>query len=126
LARKSEHARVGANRPGPGKRRFIEHAASLPPDLIGRYAEPAKHFHGRAFDAHQAEQDMFGANVMMTEVRGLVNCIFKDLLGITGQFKPGTDRVTFHRDASDHFAHAARFQSEFAQDASGNASILFD
>ena len=63
---------------------------------------------------------------MMTEVRGLIHCISENLLRIIRQLELAADRMSLHRDSSNHFAHARGFQSKFAQDTSRDASIFFN
>ena len=67
-------------RGGGGRAAFIEHAARLAADLVGGDAQLAQHIHGRAFAAHQPQQDVFSTNIVMTETTGLFNGLLEDAL----------------------------------------------
>ena len=63
-----------------GGRGFVQHAARLAPDLIGRHAQAAQHFHGGAIHADKSEQDVFRADVVMSEAPRLIHSELKHLL----------------------------------------------
>ncbi len=102
---------------GPGRGRggggFVQDAAGLPADLVGRHAEAAQDFHRHAFHAHERQQDVFGADVVMAEAAGFVHGEFQHLLGVGGEVNFTAAKMSRRGNASDHFAHTRGFQSEF-------------
>ena len=56
--------------------------------------------------ADQPEQDVFGANVVMTEATGLFDGLLEHLLRFGREFDLATDVAARARNPFDHLAHA--------------------
>ena len=74
---------------------FLEHAARLAADLVGGHAQFSQDSHPRAFEAYQAEQDVLGADVLVSHAAGFVNRKFQYLLGIGGKLDLAAPVIAF-------------------------------
>ena len=69
---------------------------------------------------------MFGANIMMAHAAGFFDGKFQDLLGAGGKIDLAAAVLPKPAQLFNHFAHAIRFQAQFAQYTAGDAAIFLD
>ncbi len=110
---------------GGGGRTFLQHAPHLAADLVGGHAQPLEHFHRRAFRAHQRQEEMLGADVVMAHLARLFDGVLEHLLGVGSQLDLAALVTPLAGDAHHDLAHPLRVQAEFAQHTPGDASVLF-
>ncbi len=106
---------------------FLQHAASLAADLFRGYAQFTQDIHGFAFGrAHQPEQKVFGANVMMPHAPGFLDGKFQHLLDTRREVDLAAAVLTNAAQALCHFLDSLRFESQITQHAPGNPAFLLN
>ena len=106
---------------------LLQDAAGLAADLLGGDAQLAQHFHPQPIGgAHQAEQKVFGADVVVPHAAGLVDGVLEHLLGARGKVDLTAAVLAEAAQAFDHLADAIGFQAQFAQYAPGDAAVFLD
>ena len=107
--------------PGPG-----QHADDLVADLLGVGVEVEQDAGGDALVlAHQAEQDVLGADVVVAEAQRLAQRELEHLLGARRERDlAGGDLLAGADDAHDLRAHALDGDVEALEDAGGEALLL--
>ncbi len=120
---RSAGARPGALAPAAGAG---QHADDLVADLLGVCVEVEQDACGDALVlAHEPEQDVLGADVVVPEAERLAQRQLEDLLGARRERDlPGRDLLTGADDAHDLRAHALDGDVEGLEDAGGQALLL--
>ena len=108
-------------------RGFLQQAARLAANLFRADAQAAQHVDGHALRlAHNAQQQVFGADVVMAEAARLVDGQLQHLFGIGREIDAFGGRAARRGLALDHFLDALGLQPQLAQHASGHTAFLAD
>ncbi len=106
---------------------FLQDTARLPANLFRRHAQPLQDIQPDAFIlAHEAEQQMLSADVVVAHAAGFFDGKLENLLGPRRQLNPAPGVPPDAGKPFDHFFDTRRIQTKLAQDATGNAAFLPD
>ena len=108
--------------------RLVQDVDDLRADLVQADAERFEHAGGDALAlAHEAEQQVFGADVVVVEPSRLVDRQLDDFLGARGQANiAGHRSITAADDELDGAAHLVQLDAEIAQHLGRDALALAD
>ena len=105
---------------------FLQHAARLAPHFLRADSQALQHLDGHALGlAHQTQQQMLGADVVMPQPARLIDGQLEHALGARRQVDlAATTARTGARQAFDQFLDAPLLKAQVAQHAPGHAAFL--
>ena len=112
---------------GGRDRAFLQHPPRLATDLFGADAELAQHVDGQPLVlAGQAEEQVFGADVVLTHAPRFLDGVLQDALGAGRKLRLGKGGACPLAAGKplDHGLNPRYFQPEFAQNPAGHATLF--
>ncbi len=105
---------------------FLQNAPGLAADLFRRDAKLVQHVNGNTFVvAHQPQQNVLGADVVLVHAFGFVNGQFQGAPGSGGQINfAGLGALGGAAEAIYHFLHSPLFKPKFTQYPPGYAAFF--
>ena len=121
----SSPAALRSCRPSTRRAALLQYAAGLAPNLLGGNAQFAQHIEGNALAvAHEAEQQMLGADVMVAQATGFFEGKFEYLLGAGREVNLAAFMLAGAGESLDNLFHAGRLETQLAQNTGGHAAFF--